>query len=845
MDVSSEHRDILNWLGEAFCSLPRCQDNFFTNIWQEGKLHYKSEPAYQDIIAEYSARLICATIHEKGQLLLVIPESRRRLPALLLSTALVMSSIDSINTGHRGRRVIYFGLTTGIKSDLSNITISRLSLAQVFTQTYHRGTVSGTSKVLGSIPGVMCIYSPLDPIESISRFSPLWVAIDCGDLSSEWWLQPLLKHLSEIRMPTIAWSTNPLSSVKEDFWKLGAYIYQWSYIAAQLKDKSGVLLPPDPTVITFIRPHVITGPLAETLSDLLGRAQRALISATITETGRLGQDALAIGWRYLRSLERLVIPLSLFESECIHYWGIKSIFRLKQAFDKFVSTIHTMSSNIKDKLDAANYYMGIAYELLENNDPPNWDALIEWCQLDVPEGRARVIVFSSAAQKSMFSFALLARKNMPEDDLAEKRIWLMAFKNAISELKVYSNGSSNGRQGTLKHSEDYSILPKELIWDFVHVNIPNKINSEKISPFLCLETCDFLLYPHQEAAFKILARKWGKDLQVNNLTNMKTLSKLSHRIMPANVPEAKPLLRVGVTQTITGKPIERIPTFVSKTVWEPRTEAEELDFLFRDDELGAVEAEYEDVLVDESIDLNSGQLIVIDTALEVKFAGGWVGLFSPDMLLHVVQIGQSGQEIERRYVRSLRSGDTVLYISGQRRQSLYDLVLSRVHRHPSIEIHLALIRQWQSDIRQGYAKWRQTGKTLGDLLYELQKLGSRLETDMAPHYWITGVTLRPRDRRDMRRIAEILNLPFTLKHYERIYLAAERIVGLHISLSLRLNTWIQSGAFSSEIDDMIDEATGLRLSDVRDSLLMLKVESISEIRGPFYETTLGKIERGK
>jgi len=840
-----EKKELLKWVNDAFDALPRCHDPFFQGTWGKGRLRYKEEPIKHDLIAELSARLVCAAINENRQLLLLIPETHRKLPALLLSTALVMSSIDLINTKQKGRRVFYFGLTTGIKSDISSTTITGLSLSEVFTQTYHRGTVEATKRSFGSLPNIVCVYSPLDPTESISRFSPLWVAIDCGDTPSIWWLQPLLKYLCNKQIPIIAWSTNPLSSVKLDFQSVSAYIFQWPLYVTQQNNKSDILAPPESTIITYITPHIMTGSLAESVSVFLKQAYRALSSATATKPSRLGQDALAVGWKYLRSLERLAMPFNLFESESSHYWGIKSINRLRDAFDRFISTASFAISDIKEQLDAANYYMGMVYEVFQNNDPPYWDVLVDLCLLDVPEGHARVFVFSSAAQKEMFTFALLARTNTSEEDLASMRIWLLSFKDAIKETERALDRTYISLNNTQEEREDFSILPRELAWDFIHVNIPNQINSQKMSPFLRFGKCDFVVYPHQVMSLNRLASKWGGAISVDNQMNVDTLSSLCHLQPLLEVPHTEPSCQVCEARTIAGKSITLTHKSVSKPLWEPQTELEEMELLFKEEEPDIAESDYEDVLLDDMIDLDNDQLILVDTALEVKFTGGWSGLFRPDTLLHVVQAGSSKNSIERRYVKSLRHGDTVVYISGQRRQSLYELVLSRVHRHPSIEIHLAIIRQWQSEIRQGYANWRQKGKAFADLLHEMRKLGSNLETDMALRFWIAGVTLRPRDRQDMRRIAEILDLPFVRKHYERIYIAAERIVGLHISLSLRLNNWIQSGALSSVSDEIIDEATGLSFSDVQDSLLLLKVESVAEISGPFYESTLGRIERSE
>ena len=90
----------------------------------------------------------------------------------------------------------------------------------------------------------------------------------------------------------------------------------------------------------------------------------------------------------------------------------------------------------------------------------------------------------------------------------------------------------------------------------------------------------------------------------------------------------------------------------------------------------------------------------------------------------------------------------------------------------------------------------------------------------------------------------ILEMPFTSEHYERIHKAGERIHGLHITLSKHLNSWIQRGASKTELhNEIIDETTGLSFSDIRDSLVLLNVESISEKAGPFDKSSLNRIER--
>jgi hypothetical protein len=837
-----EAQEFISWLNNGFDSLPRCKDPFFAKLWQDGKLIYGTKGGglvQYDLFAELSARLVCATIYEKQQILLILPDSNRKMQAMLLATGLVMSSMDVIQTKQRGRKVLYFGLTTGIRSDLSNISIGKLPMADVFTQTYHRGDLEKLGRAIGTLPNVVCIYSPSDPLSAISKYSPLWVAIDCGDAVSIWWLSSLLEKLHQNHIPTIAWSLNPLASIRKDFQMVGAHIFMApeSKGIATLNIYNSFLQSP----VTKIVPLIMHGPLEDVISFNLNNAYHSLAAAMSEKPGRLSQDTLAIGWRYLRSLERLGIPISLYDSESVQYWGVKPIGHLRHAFKRFVDVLHLEpSANIRNQILGAENYLDVVYDVLQKNDPPRWNALIDLCLADVSENHTRILVFPNAAQKSMFSFALLARTKTSENDLAKMHVRLASFKDAALELtSMHKTGLVDFSLGININS---AYLNDNTIWDIIQVALPNQQLSEKMTPFLNYGKCGFLIYPYQMTVLFRLVRTWGEFLKHDNVGIVKTICELTHAEPPKHIPISRQTCELDETNIILGEQLSNVETSISKPIWEPKSEADEVAFLFKGDEEETSAGDYEDMILDEKHDLDNSQEIIFDKAVEVKFSGGWLGLFAPDMFLNVVQNTSIGSKIDGRYSKSLRPGDTVVYISGQKRQSLYELALSRVNKHPSIEIHLALIRQWQIEIRHGYANWHQQGHSLKELFSEMLKRGTQLETDMALRFWVSGYTLRPRDREDMRRIAEILDLPFTRQHYPRIYLAAERIHGIHISLSLRLNNWIKSGVTDAN-DDLIDEATGLTFSDIRDSLMPLHVESVREIPGPFHEFSLGKIER--
>ncbi len=225
------------------------------------------------------------------------------------------------------------------------------------------------------------------------------------------------------------------------------------------------------------------------------------------------------------------------------------------------------------------------------------------------------------------------------------------------------------------------------------------------------------------------------------------------------------------------------------------------------------------------------------------FEEGWYGLFAPDAIINIISYRGDGEQVEEIYIRALRPGNLVAFIPGQRRQSLYDLIISRIHGHPSIELHLALVRRWQEDLRKAYWNWQ---GNLEELLRQMQRRGSHIVSSLTLKNWLNGQILCPQDREDLRRLADILELEFVQNYYLRIYRAASFLRGLHIDIGKGLSQFILKLATGKRTNDqgqIISEELGLSLRDFRDSLLILRVRSVEMKTGPFFRADLGTLER--
>jgi len=282
--------------------------------------------------------------------------------------------------------------------------------------------------------------------------------------------------------------------------------------------------------------------------------------------------------------------------------------------------------------------------------------------------------------------------------------------------------------------------------------------------------------------------------------------------------------------------------------WQPLDAAQELARLFEydeDDELSEVTTATREHLAEISPQAKNAWT---DIAIVLQLEGGWQATFSDDDTVQII-VGSSDIHIEERYIRSIRQHERILFIIGQRRQNLYDLIVARVHAHPAIELHLAMIRRWHEELPKAFDIWKnQHGGNLELLLIALQKQGSLLTSTQTLRLWLSGVVLCPEDEDDLRRMGQILNMAFVRANYRAIDKAAQRLRNIHRALARRLNRWLQQEATSALREGkpdtfVLDKELGLTFSDFRDSLLILRIESIRRCQGLFLRSNFGQLER--
>ena len=421
----------------------------------------------------------------------------------------------------------------------------------------------------------------------------------------------------------------------------------------------------------------------------------------------------------------------------------------------------------------------------------------------------------------MFVLALLSRYNISEDDLSELGISL----TSLTEMKTQSLAPSPDAEGT----SDSALL----------TSLPSTSLNASMLPLMSHRTLDILVLPFQQNALWRWVADLRSSLSASPADARAAIEARAGRVPSVAVPPDTARLELGRGRRIVLRTGQIVTAKDSRPLVPSLDVTTELSWYMdtsEDDEIAAAGAPGPHV---------EDEQVWISEAIEIRAAGGWRGFFSPDDRLNVVVQSGTQRKTDERFVRSLRAGDRILIIHGQKRQSLYELVISRVHNHPAMELHLALIGKWQEELAESFRARRRIGWTYQDVLTKIREQGSGISSTQTIRLWVLGQVLAPDDPKDLFRLAKTMDMGFAEQHHSRINVAARRIRGLHIGLSIRLNRWLkdQVANVAEQDFEVFDEELGLSFQDFRDSLAVHTIESVQTASGLFLRDSLGAFEQ--
>ncbi|RIK76514.1 hypothetical protein DCC62_11320 [candidate division KSB1 bacterium] len=815
---------------DYFDNLPRSQDEFFRQLWRKGKLWFDDAETGHDEIDLKTAQLLCETLVTQRSLLVVLPDHAPQRVPLLFATALITYALDHIQADIE-HSVIYFGDSAAIKAYLSKTYIGGEKLSDIFKQAYigKNTTQAFTLPPFGKLPHLVFSCSPLEPEALINKVRPQWVFLDCGDGANSNWINRVVDFCFKRKIQLLACSQNLLSQCVEHWSKMGWGVFYWN-----MPSESST----QPSNNTHIIPVVLESETASIYSEKYRNVYHLLCESTKLANGRFQQDSTNILWRYLRGLESLPVPFDFFEAEVKQFWGIRSISMLRNVASQFLKALG--NSKIAGYLRDAQQELETVYQNQQTCVNPLWIGLQHLC-IDPPaRDEANIMVFQNAAYKQLFALALLAKENISEIELAEMKVWLSSVKQLAQWqlIKERCQWLEEECVGLPEGLDDFQVP-----WHPILVGLPMKRHYCHYSFLLQSPKVEILTFPHQFSALQYHLQAWKELFDQTTNASLLTLKSFLNFEAKVTFPN-KRSLSIGSEKHLAIEKISEESTKKLKALIKLRPRTEEFALLMNDeDQENQSDFPVESVSDNEAKADFDTRTIAVEEALHISFVEG------QDVMLHlhdtvqVISPRSHGKITDIRSARSLKPNDKILFINGQRRQSLYDLIISRVHAHPTFTLHLNLIQRWKDELIASYKK---SDLSVDDLLSKMQKKGSKLETTIAIKYWLSGEVMCPLDTDDLQRVADLLGMTFTKQYHKQIANAASRLRGIHRGLARKLNSWLERGGAlndESEMIELIDPELGLSFKDFYDALMILTVQSVDVKKGLFLTSDFGQLKK--
>lgn len=229
------------------------------------------------------------------------------------------------------------------------------------------------------------------------------------------------------------------------------------------------------------------------------------------------------------------------------------------------------------------------------------------------------------------------------------------------------------------------------------------------------------------------------------------------------------------------------------------------------------------VLVDESdLEAAAGPLPAVNVFLR---QGAWVTLRRTSNLPCIRSDGIP----EYVLAEELQPGDQLIRVRQEARMSVASRLLqSRKGVESQSEVG-ELLDHWRKELEAGLER---TGLTYGQLLGEIRKRSSTIESPTTIGSWVRGGVRGPADVKDLQRVAEVIQSSWLTQRWQEVAYALLAIRRDHRSLGQRLRHIIVSIAsgrvqLSPEDQDLLLRV-GVTLEDLRGAVALYEVDRVED-----------------
>ncbi len=531
----------------------------------------------------------------------------------------------------------------------------------------------------------------------------------------------------------------------------------------------------------------------------------ATVQASHAVTTNYGlQKAVRAAYSVFYSMLLMLVPLPIYEEESRNLWGVRPIARRIKDLEAFTAIIRDESPDLAEVfwpslvLDLRDMAQALAVE------NPKYKTLVRLIREHINAGKKISIVCPNQASKRMLLLCLRAKEGIHINDVSLR-------DDTLLELLTYKELNSCNSTQVLVFPGQFSFGRRQYLFTAAAPEIHYLAYSDEA------DRIEQQVIAVHQATYDMAdpgKRKATWDILVPS----------SAKMDKTELFQDYPPLQFDITRS-TGERTSRRTVSSNQindmSLWTPFTTTE-YDVQDGKDVLGD-ESEI-DLRPSEFADLERQNVFV--PAIKINFSDGYC-YAEPDSKMTVLLSATEKTDIRR--ADGLQPNDIVIFVNGDQRKQLYEAILERVERHPSMGVTYILVRYWQQAVREGFFR---SGMTYDAFLMELQRQGSKMSTAPGVRCWVVGEVLGPSDKNDIRRVGTILNDGVLLQEWKNIDRSLRTIRGIHVSLSRKLNKIIVEaglrGNKPDSSDECIDQTLNLYLDDFRDSVTLHYVSSVEQ-----------------
>ncbi|MCG8538496.1 MAG: DISARM system-associated protein DrmE [Clostridia bacterium] len=225
-------------------------------------------------------------------------------------------------------------------------------------------------------------------------------------------------------------------------------------------------------------------------------------------------------------------------------------------------------------------------------------------------------------------------------------------------------------------------------------------------------------------------------------------------------------------------------------------------------------------------------------AVTINFFDGSYCFAELDGMVRILSATKSDIVYEK--VENLEQKDNLVFIDGEMRNDLYDLIINHLNKTDKLFVSNILVKQWHEKLEDVvvHKKISYVG-----IYKEMKRLGWKKKSSHTIKYWIKGYSMGPNKARDIKILGEVLNIQDFVENASYYFDAMQYVRRTRRLVARYLNNLIiESNRITKRNikDSKKIEMVGLNMDDLQEAVQVKEIYSIDLTYKKIKPSDIGK-----